>query len=453
MRAITRYLQGRGYDCVSDEFYSRIARWEKWYQGYVRSFHDYWQYNGKKKICRRRKSLGMAKAVAEDWANLALNEKVDIATDDETATEALWAVLDDNQFRVRANQLAELMFAMGTAAFVERMEGDTVKIDYIRAGLIYPLTWDNGKITECAFASERRSGKKITVYLNIHRLEDEGYVIENHVFTRNGETLTETELDGDVEPEVHTRSLVPRFQILRPNIVNNADLDSPMGVSVYANAIDQLEALDLIYDSYCNEFRLGKKRILVPMSFAQIQMEADGTTTPVFDDNDTEFYSIPELDGDKNKIEEFNAALRYEAHEAGLQTALNTLSIKTGMGKDRYAFKDGIAIKTATEVISEKSDLYQALCKHELLLKDALVGLVRAACDMLGYPPELEVNINFDDSIIEDTTAQREVDRQDVRDGLLAPYEYRMKWRNEDEETAKAKVAETGGEAPLGFDE
>lgn len=453
MRAITSYLQRRGYDCVADDYYSRIRLWERWYQGYVRSFHDYWQYNGKKKVCRRRKSLGMAKAVSEDWANLALNEKVEISTDNDDATADLWSVLDANGFRVRANQLAELMFALGTAAFVERMDGDEVKIDYIRAGLIYPLTWENGKITECAFASERKRGKRITVYLNIHRLEGEEYVIENHVFTRNGETLTETELPEDVEAEVRTGSAVPRFQILRPNIVNNVDLDSPMGVSVYANAIDQLEAVDLVYDSYCNEFRLGKKRILVPMSMARIQMEDDGTVMPVFDDNDTEFYSIPELDGEKNRIEEFNASLRYEAHEAGFQTALNALSIKVGMGKDRYAFKDGIAIKTATEVISEKSDLYQALCKHELLLKDALTGLVLAICDMTGHGGEPEVNISFDDSIIEDTGSQRETDRQDVRDNLLAPWEYRMRWMNEDEETAKARAAEAGGEAPLGFGE
>lgn len=453
MRAITQYLQRRGYDCVADDYYSQIRRWEQWYQGYIRSFHDYWQYNGKKKLCRRRKSLGMAKAVSEDWANLALNEKVEISTDRDEATADLWSVLDANGFRVRGNQLVELMFALGTAAFVERMDGDQIKIDYIRAGLIYPLTWDNGKIIECAFARERRQGKRITVYLNIHRLEGGVYIIENHVFTRNGEALTETDLPDGLEAEVRTGSAVPRFQILRPNIVNNVDMDSPMGVSVYANAIDQLEAVDLVYDSYCNEFRLGKKRILVPMSLARIQMEDDGTVTPVFDDNDTEFYSIPELDGDKNRIEEFNASLRYEAHEAGFQTALNALSIKVGMGRDRYTFKDGIAVKTATEVISEKSDLYQALCKHELLLKDALTGMVRAVCDMMGHGGELEINISFDDSIIEDTGSQREVDRQDVRDGLLAPYEYRMKWRNEDEETAKAKVAEIGGEAPLGFDE
>ena len=81
----------------------------------------------------------MAKTVSEDWACLALNEKVDITTDDQTVTDAVWDILNRNQFRTRGNQLLELTFAMGTGAFVERMDGDDIKIDYVRAGMIYPL--------------------------------------------------------------------------------------------------------------------------------------------------------------------------------------------------------------------------------------------------------------------------------------------------------------------------
>lgn len=145
-------------------------------------------------------------------------------------------------------------------------------------------------------------------------------------------------------------------------------------------------------------------------------------------------------------------SLRHEAHEAGLQTALNTLSLKVGMGKDRYIFQNGSGAKTATEVVSEKSDLYQSLRKHELLLEDALKSLVLAICDMKGLGVEHVITIDFDDSIIQDTAAQREIDRQDVRDGLLAPYEYRMRWRGEDEETAKMRVSESQSqEQPLAF--
>ncbi len=447
MKAITQYLKGLGYDCVEDDFYSQIDLWQKWYRGYVPSFHDYRQYNGRKKIRRTRKSLGMAKTVAEDWANLALNEKVGIALKKKSAEKRVWSVLDANQFRVRGNQLLEQAFALGTGAFVERKEGDEVKIDYIRAGMVYPLAWDNGRITQCAFGSERTVKQEKQVYLNIHTLANGHYVIENHLFRRNGTALTEIALPDDVKDRVGTNSPTPLFQIIRPNIANNFAPDCPLGISVYANALDQLEGLDLVYDSYCNEFRLGKKRITVTVTMARMAMEEDGSVTPVFDDNDTEFYAIPSVDQGENKIEEHNMELRYEAHEAGVQTALNLLSFKCGMGRDRYNFKDG-EVKTATEVVSEKSDLFQSLKKHELLLEGALIGMAQAVAELLGLG-EQEVTINFDDSIIEDTGAEKLRFLQEIRDGVRQKWEYRVRFFGEDEATAKSMVAKDEPEEDL----
>lgn len=447
MKAITQYLKGLGYDCVEDDFYSQIDLWQKWYRGYVPSFHDYRQYNGRKKIRRTRKSLGMAKTVAEDWANLALNEKVGIALKKKSAEKRVWSVLDANQFRVRGNQLLEQAFALGTGAFVERKEGDEVKIDYIRAGMVYPLAWDNGRITQCAFGSERTVKQEKQVYLNIHTLVRGHYVIENHLFRRNGTALTEIALPDDVKDRVGTNSPTPLFQIIRPNIANNFAPDCPLGISVYANALDQLEGLDLVYDSYCNEFRLGKKRITVTVTMARMAMEEDGSVTPVFDDNDTEFYAIPSVDQGENKIEEHNMELRYEAHEAGVQTALNLLSFKCGMGRDRYNFKDG-EVKTATEVVSEKSDLFQSLKKHELLLEGALIGMAQAVAELLGLG-EQEVTINFDDSIIEDTGAEKLRFLQEIRDGVRQKWEYRVRFFGEDEATAKSMVAKDEPEEDL----
>ena len=447
MKAITQYLKGLGYDCVEDDFYSQIDLWQKWYHGYVPSFHDYRQYNGRKKIRRTRKSLGMAKAVAEDWANLALNEKVGIALKKKSAEKRVWSVLDANQFRVRGNQLLEQAFALGTGAFVERKEGDEVKIDYIRAGMVYPLAWDNGRITQCAFGSERTVKQEKQVYLNIHTLANGHYVIENHLFRRNGTALTEIALPDDVKERVETKSPTPLFQIIRPNIANNFAPDCPLGISVYANALDQLEGLDLVYDSYCNEFRLGKKRITVPLTMARMAMEEDGSVTPVFDDNDTEFYAIPSVDQGENKIEEHNMELRYEAHEAGVQTALNLLSFKCGMGRDRYNFKDG-EVKTATEVVSEKSDLFQSLKKHELLLEGALIGMAQAVAELLGLG-EQEVTVNFDDSIIEDTGAEKLRFLQEIRDGVRQKWEYRVRFFGEDEATAKSMVVQDEPEEDL----
>lgn len=452
-KAVTRWLKRQGYTLVDDEWYARIDLWQQWYSGKVRSVHSYRQFNGKKHVPRERKSLGMAKSVAEDWANLSLNEKVDITIKKKTAEKRINQVLQRNHFRMRANQLVELTFALGTGAFVEYTDGDETKIDYIRAGMIYPLSIDNGKITECAFASEKTTKDEKQVYLNMHILEHGRYVVENHLFRRQGSMLTEIDLPEGVEPRVATGSTTPHFQIIKPNIVNNVDLNCPMGISVYANALDQLESVDLIFDSYCNEFRLGKKRITVPVSMIQMRMEEDGMTTPIFDDDDVEFYAVPAAangnDAGETKIVEHNMELRTDAHSTGIQDALNMLSYKCGLGKDRYDFSDG-QVRTATEIVSEKSDLFQNLKKHEILLNDALVGMVQAIAELEGLSPDVEVAINFDDSIIEDTGAEKMRFMQEISSGVRQKYEYRMKFFGEDEATAKAMTAEDDAD-PLGL--
>lgn len=439
MKAVIDYLKQNGYTTIDPAYYENIRLWALWYRGRVPSIHNYIQYNGKQRIRRSRKSLGMAKKIAEDWANLLLNEKVVITADNESVNEACKEDLTRNKFSLYGNQLIEKAFALGTGAFVEYIDNNIV-IDYITANCIYPLTWDNGDVTECAFASERKDGKEKYVYLNIHRLNENGtYVIENHMLKVDKTKVTETELPEDVAPIVETGSSIPRFQLLYPNIANNIDMDSPLGLSVYANALDQFEACDVIFDSFFNEFNLGRKRIMIPMSMARIMLEGeDGSVIPVFDENDLTFYAY-QTDDKTQKIDEMNGELRMDAHVVGLDKAINLAAYKCGFGEHKYHF-DGAGVKTATEVISEESDMFRAVRKHEAVLKMAIEGLYKALADMNGLTTEFEIHIDFDDSIIDDANAERERDRADVMDGIMSKIEYRMKWYGESEEEAQAKL-------------
>ena len=146
---IRKYLTKHKYNTASDETYNHIDEWLEWYQNDVEKFHKYKIYNGVSVKEEERYRLGMAKKVCEDWANLLLNEKVAIKAGD--YEKRLQGILVANNFLVRANQLIELAFALGTGALVEYLDGEDVVIDYIRADMIYPLSWDNGDITECAF--------------------------------------------------------------------------------------------------------------------------------------------------------------------------------------------------------------------------------------------------------------------------------------------------------------
>lgn len=59
---------------------------------------------------------------------------------------------------------------------------------------------------------------------------------------------------------------------------------------------------------------------------------------------------------------------------------------------------------------------------------------------LLGLDTSMEVNINFDDSIVEDVGAEKQCFLQEIRDRVRQPWEYRVRFFGEDEETAKAMV-------------
>lgn len=439
---IREYLVAQKYNTASDDTYNHIDEWMEWYQGEVEKFHKYKIFNGTTTTSHERYRLNMAKKVSEDWANLLLNEKVAIKAGE--YSKRLEEILSANNFLVRANQLIELSFALGTGAFVEYKDAnDNVIIDYIRADMIYPLSWDNGDITECAFGTVRVVDGEERIYLQIHRLgrEDneenpEEYYIENkYIDVKSGE---EIDILDEIIPVVSTGSTRALFQIITPNICNNVDLDSPLGISVFANAIYQLMGCDLVYDSYMNEYVLGRKRILVPVAAAKMQMQQDGIAAPAFDPNDNVYYQMP---GDREgnlKLTEVDMTIRAQEHELGINKSLDILSFMVGLGSGRYKFENG-GVKTATEVISDKSDLYQNRQKNAIIINSAIVNMV-AAVSFLDEGTEAEATVDFDDSIIEDTNTTIDKNIKLVQCGLRSKLTAIMEIYKCDETEAKKEL-------------
>lgn len=452
---IQQYLTGLGYSPPVEETYSHIASWLEWYQNEVKKFHRYKVYDGVSYRNEKRYRLGMGKKVCEDWANLILNEKVSIKAGQ--YSERLDEILEKNNFRVRGNQLVELAFALGTGAFVEyKDEADSIIIDFVRADMIYPLSYDNNDVTECAFGSYRSYNGRECIYLQIHRFgrEQNGecpaeYYLENkYVDINSGMDLT---LPDGLLKVVPSGSERPLFQIIVPNMVNNIDLDSPMGISVFANAVDEVKACDLVFDSYINEFILGRKRLLVPVSMAKMMMDQGGTdkalaTTPQFDPSETVFYQMPADRNSDLKPTEVDMTIRAADHELGIQRALDLCSFKCGLGTRRYQFT-GSGVKTATEVISDKSDLFQNLRKNEIPIKAAVMGMVKAVAYLDKGVENIEVSVDFDDSIIEDTNTTIDRNIKLVQGGLRSKLAAIMEINKCSEAEAKKeleRIAEDG---------
>lgn len=466
---IKKYLNKAGYDTVDSSFYSLIRVWKSWYVGDVNKFHRYKMYNGKEHVPCRRLSLGMAKKLSEDIADLLLNERVQITIQDETTSKFVMKVLDDNNFSVVGNDYQERKAYTGTVAYVPYLDNievgedgavipgdaDRIKINYVSASNIYPLSWCNGYVSECAFVFPKVIKSKKYAHIQLHLLKDGMYVIENHVVECTAGAGQEipvkdwADLKGfeTMSEKIYTGSPERQFVIDRLNIANNSDKDNPMGVAIFANSLDILKGLDTVYDSYINEFVLGKKRIFA----APELMGVDILGNPVFDPNDVVFYQLPEgylQQEGGNPIETVDMDLRADAHEKAINDNLNILSMKCGFGQNHYRFENG-SIQTATQVISENSDMFRTINKHELILEPVLDELIRIIARLGGVlgvntDPDTEIVVDFDDSIIEDKQAERQSDRQDVSMGAMTLVEYRAKWYGETEkEAAKNIVQET----------
>ena len=458
--AVIIKLNELGYTTIPDSFYSKVYEWKSWYQGDVKGFHNYTVQNGERQVKCRRYSLGMGKKLCEDWANLLMNEKVQITLEGQKEQDFIDLVLTENNFTVKANEMQELKSALGTVAYVPRVIGQEISesgdivpgnasgivLDYVTIENIYPLSWQNGYISECAFSSEVTREGKDYLYLQIHRREDNGnYVIENRIYRYDNEQLADEQLVNvkgfeNIPPVVHTGSDKRQFVIDRPNIANNINYLLPTGIAIYANAIDVLQGVDIAYDSYVNEFKLGKKRIMVKPSAAQY---LDGT--PAFDPDDVVFYVMPEDTEDGAVVTPIDMTLRTAEHNTGIQDQLNILSSKCGFGETYYRF-DGGSVATATQVISENSTMFRTIKKMEIVLEQALVELCRILLRLgntamnAALNEDVEISIDFDDSIIEDKQTDFTRDMQLLTAGIMNDWEFRMKWMNEDEATAKAAL-------------
>lgn len=464
-----KYFREKGIDTPDTSFYRKIEEWSSWYYGNVKNFSFYKVYTGQGGYAKRkRKTLGMAKKVSEDIADLLLNERVKIKVKGGKNEEFVNKILQKNCFWVKGNEYQERKAYTGTVAYIpylydmEVTEDGTVLsakigINYVSAQHIFPVSWNNGIVEECIFSFPKTYMRKKYIQLQYHKKDENGrYVIENTVIedvtgSQTGKELTEQEWKAlkpfrNMSPRIETSSEKPQFVIDKLNIVNNADEDetNPMGIAIYANAIEVLKELDNVFDSYDNEFTLGKKRI-----FVAPEMLKTINGDPAFDPEDTVFYKLPEDYAEQKNgktLIEVNMELRTEQHSQAINDGLNYLSVKCGFGTERYKFeRSSGGVKTATEVISENSDMFRTLKKHEIILDAALKELVSIILRLgivtgENLDDNAEVNIEFDDSIIEDKQAERATDRQDVSMGAMQLWEYRAKWYAEDEEKAKAAV-------------
>lgn len=427
----------------------KSKEWESWYKGKVDGFHSYRLYNGTNSLDIEKKTLAMAKKVCEDWSNLLANEKTKIVIKDNDEV-LLNNILKQNNFYVMLNECVEKTFALGNGCIVLGLENflvgeetreikadkDTrITIDFVEWNRMKPLYVERDEIVECAFVSENTDSTEIVIH---HRDEKNEYIFTKLRINKDNELIEES--------HINTKSKTKWFFPQKPNIVNNSTF-SALGISIYANAIDVLKAIDDTFDAFSTEFILGRIRAFVKSKAYRVVKE-EGKTIRTFNPYDDLFYQLPEDDNkDQTYIKYEVPQLRDTSYVNGLNYFLNLLSSKVGFGTERYKFDKG-GVATATQIISENSDMARNLRKQENFLKQSLIDMVWAIKyinnnytlneKFTDFKYE-DINVLFDDSIIEDEATKRARDREEVSAGLMSVKEYRMKHFGKTGEDAEAE--------------
>ena len=459
-------VKNYGYNVdMKNNLKTYIEQWKSWYKGNVRDFHNYFIYNGQKKVKQKRYTLNMAKEISEDWSDILWSEKCKISLKNANQQKDFEELVNNLDLYVLINQSIEKSGALGTAGAVvsvydlvqneDSMVLDVseakTRVDLVDIDWIYPLTWNNKEVTECAFGSvEYKNGIRYVI-LSVHKKDKntENYHIYNHLFQDTNGNLSEITEQTNTIKDFDTKGKVKWFSIFKPLLTNNLFNNSPFGISQFANAIDCLKTVDTMYDSLKNEVKDGRKR-----TFARAEMFSydDGTQKMVFDPEDITIYQLPKGATKEDLIQSESDDLRTDKLINSLNTALNVLGSKVGFGENHYHF-DGQNLSTATAVVSSNSKLFRRKKKLEIGYESAIYDLVNAICyassqfGKYNFDTE-DMVIQFDDSIIEDKDTEANRAMMEVSKGLLSKIEYRMKIFGESEDIAKQKIEEIKKENP-----
>ena len=414
---------------VSEEHYKKIEHWKAIYAGYFEDWHTltYNTINNPSKK-RRMHTLGMAKIATQELAKIIFSEKVEININDNTFSENIKNVLDMNRFHKVFQGKIENMFALGGLIMkvIPRDNPDgtyRLTISYVTPDCFIPITYENDEVTEGVFITVTKKGKKTYYLFEFHRWnntpEKRVYTITNELYVEdtNGskgtsESAKQTNLNEiypDLEEETNIDNLEhPLFQYIKPNISNNFDLQSPLGISLFANSMDTLYAIDVAFDSFIREFRLGKRRIIVPASAVRVTVDPDtGDMKRYFDADDESYQAFNYEDSEKQKIHDNTVDLRVDEHISAINALLNLYSMQIGLSTGTFTF-DGQGIKTATEVVSENSKTYQTKQINEQYIEESLIkfiktiGEVADLYDVFDNPDDVEIEIAWDDTIVKD---------------------------------------------------
>ena len=464
-----------GVPAFNEYYYNGIFIWKVLYRGFYKLWHiipcpTIANPDGTRELYR----MNAAKAICAELASLVWGEECSInvsmegrgSSDDnpDPLNEFVQHVLRDNAMHEKMQESIEQGCALGGGAMkvwaeVQRDDNGNevpdsrkIKIGYTMADQFIPTAWDNAKVTEGVFISRVAKNGYYYTRLEWHKWNGLTYTITNELYRaeqRSGQDGAAQDILGvrwplaDIYPYLDEETTVPvsesLFTYWRTPIANNLDDNSPLGMSLYGNALETLHALDICYDSFVREFRLGRKRIIVPARAVRSVVDpVSGKLVRYFDATDETYEALASDSPDDLKITDNSVELRVEEHISALNAFLSVLCLQTGFSAGTFTFDQHTGLKTATEVVSENSKTYKTIKTMQNQIAPSLEHLVHNIIDVaILYGMQYEgqsieslasggynVSITFDDGVTQDRQTNVNEGVMLVNAGLLSRYTF-----------------------------
>ena len=398
-------------------------------------------------------TVNMAKHISDTRAKLTTLD-IGIAVSGSPRADYLQELADDLLKRL-PDRIAE---ADRLGGLMIKWNGETW--DYILPGN-FGITAkdDNGEIVGAIFASHTSQGSAHYTRLEYHRFDGnatEGgklYKIRNKAFKNQliarGEVtlgaevpLTKVDAWAHMAPEVTIANLeAPLFSYYRVPGANTIDPASPLGLSVFANALTELKALDIAISRKNTEVEDSKHITFVGQALIQNAQNRE-IELPRF----VKGLGMGLSDTETSAVHEHVPTMLTDQRIKDINFNLSMAGVKCGFSEGVFVMDGQTGMITATQVEADDRDTIQTIKTDRDALKDALEQAIYGADALItlyGLAPigPYEVNFNFGDityNYEEDKAAWRTYAMQ----GWVPKWLYFVKFEGMSEEEAKALTAE-----------
>ena len=423
------------------------------------------------------KTINFAKSVCSETARLA-TLAIGIQIDGSARATWLQEQIDRVYFQIR--HWVEYGCAYGTVFIKPNGES----LDVFTPADVMIVDYDNQEIKGIIFKDSYTVGRKYYTRLEYHRFIETTvdsvttypYYVSNRAYVSKSPQSIGDKIDlkqtkwadlmADTPPILKANGEKldgPLYGVLRTPQANNIDISTPLGLPIFAEAIEELKDLDIAYSRNAKEILdskrtvLADERLLMPSGTPLYDMTPQGTAKRI------EALGLPDYvknvfgNEAESFYQEINPMLNTDTRISGINSLLSQLGYKIGFSNGYFVFNESSGIQTATGVEAEQQRTVQFIKdvrdKLESCLNDVIYAL-NVYADLYGLAPVGAYEVNYD---FGDILYIRENDRarwwQYVTTGKVPAWLYFVKFEGMTEEEARAMVEEAQPDEPKMFED